>query len=161
RESKMEIPGRRVAMKRTWVLVALALVSAALVASLPATAQTTAGQITGRITDSSGALVINAAVTAINAATGVSRETTYNQLGNYTVAVLEGGVYRVTWKKEGFRLQERSGVTLHVNAVIRLDFLMTLGAVNESVSVTADVPLLQASESSLKAVIDNKKVIDL
>jgi hypothetical protein len=56
---------------------------------------------------------------------------------------------------------ERQGVTLHVNAVIVLDFVMVVGNVSKSISVKADVPLLQPAESSLNAIVDNKLVIDL
>ena len=139
----------------------LLLICLALFASPRGNAQTTAGQITGKINDPTGAAVVGAAVTAVNEATGVSRKTTSNELGNYTVPLLEPGVYTVKVQKEGFRLTERAGITLHVNATIRLDFALTLGAVTESVSVTADTPLLQAAESSLKVVIDNKKIIEL
>jgi len=139
----------------------LLLICLALFASPRGNAQTTAGQITGKIDDPTGAAVAGAVVTAVNEATGVSRETTSNELGNYTVPLLEPGIYTVKVRKEGFRLTERGGITLHVNATIRLDFALTLGAVTESVSVTADTPLLQTAESSLKAVIDNKKIIEL
>jgi len=136
-------------------------VLAALALSPAASAQTTAGQINGKINDPSGAAILGASVTATNMATGVSRQTASNELGNYTVPLLEPGMYKVTVQKEGFRLTERAGITLNVNTTVRLDFTMTLGAVTESVSVTADVSLLQTAEASLGAVIDNAKIVNL
>lgn len=144
--------------RRPFGFVPLALV---LSAALPVTAQTTAGQITGIINDPAGAAVPAASVTAINSATGVTRKTTSNELGNYTVPLLEPGIYTVQVAKEGFRRTDRVGITLQVNATVRLDFMLTLGALTESVSVAADIPLLQSAESSLKTVIDNRKVVEL
>ncbi len=130
-------------------------------AAFPAAAQTTAGQITGIITDPTGAAIPRASVVARNAATGVSRQTNSNESGNYSVPLLEPGGYTVTVQKEGFRVAERAGITLSVNSTVRLDFMMTLGTLSESVSVTADVPLLQTGESSLRTVVDNRKIVEL
>jgi hypothetical protein len=140
---------------RSFALLLLAL------AALPAAAQTTAGQITGLVSDPSGALITGATVVARNSATGVTRQTASNDAGNYAIPLLEPGLYSLTVQKEGFRTAERSGVTLSVNSTVRLDFTMTLGSVNESVSVTADAPLLDTAESSLRTVVDNRKVVDL
>jgi len=128
---------------------------------ISASAQTTAGQFTGRITDPSGAVIAGATVLATNAATGATRETVSNELGIYTVPLLEPGQYTLTIKKPGFRTIERGGLVLHVNQIARMDFVMELGPVTESISVTADLPLLQAAEASLKATVDNRKIIEL
>ena len=66
-----------------------------LIGSLPAAAQTTAAQLTGRITDASGSVVPGATVKATNTATQVSRGTVSNELGDYTIPLLEPGVYRI------------------------------------------------------------------
>jgi hypothetical protein len=137
------------------------MLCAMLVATLPASAQTTAAQITGRITDPSGAVVEGVAVTAVNANTTVSRKTVSNELGDYTVPLLEPGTYNLSVRKTAFRGIERMGLTLHVNQVARIDFVMTLGTVTETVSVTADAPLLESSTGSLGAVIGNRQIIDL
>ena len=126
---------------------------AALLAWNPTTsAQTTAAQLTGRITDPSGAVVQGATIKATNEATEVSRETGSNESGNYTVPLLEPGVYRITVQKEGFHVAQRQGVTLHVNAVVRLDFVMLLGAVTEAISVKADDSFHQRKRGGYDAV---------
>jgi hypothetical protein len=144
-------------MKHTLRRILLVL----LAADLAASAQTTAGQFTGRITDPSGAVIAGATVVATNTATGATRETVSNELGIYTVPLLEPGQYTLTIKKPGFRTIERGGLVLHVNQIARMDFVMELGPVTESISVTADLPLLQAAEASLKATIDNRKIVEL
>src|SRR5262249_48096043 len=124
-------------------------------------AQTTAAQITGRVTDPSDAIVAGAKVTATNAATGASRDTTSNEAGNYAVPLLEPGTYTLSVQREGFRPVERTGITLHVNQLARIDVVLQIGAVAEKLLVIADAPLLEAEQSSLGAVVDNRKVVDL
>jgi hypothetical protein len=123
--------------------------------------QTTAAQITGRVTDPSDAVVAGANVTATNRATGVTRDTTSNEAGNYAVPLLEPGTYTLSVQRDGFRPVERTGITLHVNQLARIDVVLQVGAVNEKLLVTADAPLLEAEQSSLGAVVDNRKVVDL
>ncbi|MFN7931796.1 MAG: TonB-dependent receptor [Bryobacteraceae bacterium] len=147
--------------RHTAMFATLALLLSLALAALPLAAQTTAGQITGIISDPTGAMVAGASVTARNAATGATRLTTSNESGNYTIPLLEPGPYSVTVQKEGFRTAERTGINLSVNATIRLDMTMTLGAVNDSISVNADAPLLDADQSSLGTVVDNRKVTEL
>jgi hypothetical protein len=132
-----------------------------LAAASSAFSQTTAAQFTGRVTDPTGAVIANAKVVATNTATGVTRETESNDAGSYTVPLLEPGSYSVNVKKAGFRPIAHTGLTLHVNQMARMDFVMELGSVTETVSVNTDLPLLQSAESSLNAVIDNRKVVEL
>ncbi len=142
-------------------MIGRVLAALVLLAACPAFAQTTAAQITGRVADPSGAIVQGAVVAAVNAATGASRETQSNELGNYTVPLLEPGTYKLVVTKEGFRPIERTGLTLHVNQVVRIDLALTVGSVSETISVTGDAPLLQTSGASLGAIVDNRKIIDL
>ena len=123
--------------------------------------QTTGSQITGLVADPSGLAAPGAVVTVRNQETGVIRQAESNHTGNYAAPLLDPGLYTVTVRKEGFRQAERSGVLLNVNSIVRLDFTLEIGAVSEAVSVTAEPPLLQTSESSLRSVVDNRKVIEL
>jgi len=75
----------------------------------------------------------------------VSRKTMMNETGNYTVPLLEHGVYTLTVRRDGFRTVERVGITLSVNALVRLDFTLTLDSLTESVPVTADAPRCRSS----------------
>ena len=154
-------PENGIPMSSRRYFAACALLIFAVSAPSPVIAQTTAGQITGIVNDPSGAAVPDASVTAVNSATGSTRKTTSNQLGNYTVPLLEPGTYTVKVEKQGFRPIGRPGVTLHVNQVARIDFIMELGSLTESVSVTAESPFLQTAEASLGAVVDNAKIVNL
>lgn len=89
-------------------------------------AQTTA-QITGSISDTSGASISGAVVTAHNVDTGIRRNTQSNDTGLYRIPLLPPGEYQVTVNKEGFRPVRRSGMRLRVEEVARVDFILEVG----------------------------------
>lgn len=133
-------------------------------ASLPALlawGQATTAQLTGRVSDPSGAALPGARVSVTNAATGAVRESLTNETGNYSVPMLEPGVYSLRVEKEGFSGFVQQGLTLHVNQVARMDVQLQVGAVKESVLVTAEAPLLQEAEASLGAVIENANILEM
>ncbi|MBI3693329.1 MAG: TonB-dependent receptor [Acidobacteria bacterium] len=134
---------------------------ASLAWALGALAQTPAGEVMGRIIDPNGAVVPGARVTLLNVDTGAKREATSNNLGYYTVPVLPPGNYQASVQASGFKPITRSGIVLHVNQRAQIDFFLELGEVKEAVVVTANVPLLQTTEASLGAVVDNRKIADL
>src|SRR5690242_3579314 len=98
-----------------------------------ANAQSQNAELTGTITDASGALVPGAQITVTNVNTGEKRTTTSNEAGIYTIPLLQPGGYEISIRKEGFRSATRSGVELHVNQAVRADFALEVGAVAESV----------------------------
>ncbi|MCX6636141.1 MAG: TonB-dependent receptor, partial [Acidobacteria bacterium] len=134
---------------------------AILIATSCAPAQTTTAQLTGAVTDASGAAVPGANVTVTNVATGITRAISTSETGYYTAALLPPGNYGVRIEKEGFRAVTRSGIVLNVDQVARLDFSLEVGSVTEAIDVTAAAPLLEASTSSLGQVIDSKQFSDL
>src|SRR5574340_349145 len=132
-----------------------------LISSLTLPAQTTSAEITGTITDASGALVAAAAVTVENLETGVKREAKTNEAGSYAVPSLQPGNYRVMVEASGFKPVNRSGIRLVVDQVARIDFQLEVGAVTETVEVTAEAPLLAQDPSSLVQVIDSSKIVNI
>lgn len=140
---------------KSWIAVLI------LVGALEALAQSTTAQLTGVVTDATGAAVVEARVVVTNTGTGITREMPTNELGYYTAALLPPGAYRVRIEKQGFRTVTRSGVVLNVDQVARLNFTLEVGSVSESIDVTAAAPLLEASTSSLGQVIDAKQFADL
>ncbi|MBS1826659.1 MAG: TonB-dependent receptor [Acidobacteria bacterium] len=124
-------------------------------------AQTTTATLTGSVTDTSGATVPGAVVTVTNAGTGIARRIPTSDAGYYTAALLPPGTYQIRIEKEGFRAVARTGITLNVDQVARLDFVLEVGTVSEAIDVTSAAPLLEASTSSLGQVIDSKQFTDL
>ena len=89
-----------------------------------ARAQVGAGQITGMVTDSNGAAVPGATVTAINEATGASRNTVSESAGSYTLSTLAPGPYRLEVALQGFRTIRREGIRVETGETIRLDAVL-------------------------------------
>jgi hypothetical protein len=120
--------------------------------SLPMAAQTF-GDITGSVTDSTGAIVAGASVTVTNTATGIQRVVQTNEVGNYSVPFLNPGTYDITAQLEGFKQATRPGLILQVGDVARVNFAMEIGAVTETIEVTGGAPLLQTESTALGTVI--------
>ena len=141
---------------RSFVLTLLALV-----ASCPLFSQQTTSTVLGTVTDGSGASVPNVIVRAVNVATNVRRETMTDASGNYTIPSLPSGAYRVTATRDGFQVQQVENLTLQVEQSARLDFVLKVGAVTETVNVSGEAALLQTENSSVGTVIDSAKIVDL
>ena len=117
-------------------------------------AQEFRGAILGRITDPSGAVVPGAVVTVTNEETNVAIETQSNRDGNYNVPFLLSGRYKVSAAAPGFRTTVQPGVIVQVNDRIALNLTLQLGAISESVVVTAESPQLQTASADLGQVVD-------
>ncbi len=124
-------------------------------------AQTPTAQITGRITDSSGAVILGVGVIVTNVGTAVQSSTESNEFGYYTAPLLQPGEYRIDVEKEGFRPITRTGIVLVVQQVARIDFTMEVGAVTETVEVFGEAPLLESETSSIGQLVDSRSVSEL
>ena len=123
-------------------------------------AQQTA-QLTGSLTDPSGAAVAGAQIVVTNVDTQAKRETTSDSSGNYTIPLLDPGNYRLETVKAGFRPINQSGISLHVAQVARIDLVLEVGAVTESVQITAERRALDSETSSLGLEMTNRPLINL
>lgn len=124
-------------------------------------AQAPTGQITGSVTDPSGAIIVGAEVTAANEATNVRRTTTTNEDGLFNLPALPPGVYSIQVDAKGFPKQVRERFELQVGQVARIDVAMQIGNVAETVQVAAQAPILQTETTELGTVIENKRIVDL
>src|SRR5262245_32604995 len=91
-------------------------------------AQTTSTTILGAVSDSSGAVVAGAKVTATNTKTAVKREVTTSSTGDFSFPLLDVGVYDVTIEAQGFRPEVRRNIILEINEKVRVDFALQVGA---------------------------------
>jgi hypothetical protein len=121
----------------------------------------TGSQITGTVTDKSGASIIGAKVVATNVDTSVARETLSNDSGDYSIQLLQPGNYIVTITKDGFKSLKQENLKLEVNAVLRLDLQLELGAVTESVTVSSAPPLIESENSSLGQIVEQRQIVEL
>jgi hypothetical protein len=114
------------------------------------------GQITGTVSDKTGAVVPNAQVAATNAATGITVTTQTTGAGIYTFSNLDPGTYTVTTTAPGF--QKLTQQNIHVNAMesVEYDPALTVGAADVQVTVTAEPPQLETSNATLGATMENQ-----
>jgi Carboxypeptidase regulatory-like domain/TonB dependent receptor len=118
------------------------------------------GAIAGRVTDPSGAVVPNVAITLRNLATGVEQSQRTNRAGIYEFSVLMPGTYAVSASAQGFRDVVALVRVLVGNTTIQ-DIKPQVGASSDNATVTAKVPLLRPSESSASTVLDRSLIDDL
>lgn len=133
--------------------------AASLLLSLPLLAQT--GQISGRVMDASGAAVQSASVVVRSETTGLERRVQTGEAGLYALPLLNADRYTLTASRTGFRSEIRSGVHLEVDQRAELNFTLEVGAVTESVEVTAAVSRLNTIEASQGQVVDNKRIVEM
>jgi len=132
-----------------------------LAASPALFAQSASGTILGSVHDASGASIPGAAVSIVNQQTGFRREVPTDSNGDYELPYVPLGDYVVSAKAKGFKTVDRSGVTLVVDQKARLDFTLTVGDVNETVTVTEAAPLVKTDSSEMGEVVQQKTVQDL
>jgi hypothetical protein len=124
-------------------------------------AQTTNGSIEGSVTDQSGGAVAGASVTARNMDTGLTQATTTTQAGIYSLPNLPPGRYSVTVEAPNLKKFAQEGVTVTTGTAISLNIPMQLGAVSESVTVTADATQLQTTTSEIGATVSPTLIANL
>ncbi|MBM3725465.1 MAG: carboxypeptidase regulatory-like domain-containing protein [Acidobacteria bacterium] len=120
------------------------------------------GTLLGTVTDPTGAVVPGIKVTARNLGSNEAREFTTDESGNYQFNALLSGRYSVTATSTGqFKTASVGDVELRVNSQARVDIVLQLGAVSETVSVQSVAPQLQTNTAAMGTVIDNRTMIEL
>ncbi len=118
-------------------------------------------QITGRVADSSGGVVVGAPVVVRNADSGVSYSAESNSTGYFTVSRLEPGNYELAVHQPGFRSTLRKGIVLQVDQTVRLDVTLEVGDVTQAVEITAAAPLIESETSNVGQVVGNKSIVEM
>src|SRR5215475_5463265 len=133
----------------------------ALFVAAPLSAQFESATLTGVVTDPAAAVVRAARITATNEATNTAQSVVSGDDGRYLFTNLRPGTYRVSVSAPGFKQEVASNIVLQVNQAARLDIQLTVGDVNEQVSVTAEAPVLETESAARGAVIDHTKMVEL
>ncbi|MBP7778221.1 MAG: TonB-dependent receptor [Acidobacteria bacterium] len=126
-----------------------------------ATGQSGSGGIVGQVVDEAGAPVPGATVVVTSVATGSARTTLTDRDGTFAVPGVGPGTYRVRIALAGFRPLVRDGIGVATGDAVRVDGVLIVGGVDETVRVTADVPLLRAATAALGQAIDGRTVAGL
>jgi hypothetical protein len=145
-------------MRRTFHGVLLLVV---LLATPSVSFAQTFGQITGQVTDTSGAVLAGASVTVTNTQTNAVREAVTNSSGSYVFPNLLPGVYSVKVDLQGFQSRVANNVELQVQQTARIDFSMELGSLEVAVEVTGSAPMINVTDATVGTVIENKQILEL
>jgi len=117
--------------------------------------------ISGTISDSTGAVIPGARVTAENADTHFKTTTTTNSAGVYVTPFLTPGTYAVISVAKGFRPAEKTGIVLHSSDKAIADLSLNVGTETQSILITADLQALDAGTSSVGQVLDKEEIVNL
>jgi hypothetical protein len=121
--------------------------------AVEANGQTFQGGLRGAIKDAQG-VIPGVTVTLTNEALGVSRDTVTNDAGEYSFPALDPGSYAVKAAVTGFKTFERKGIRIATQTFVTLDITMEVGTLEETITVTADAPLIETSNASHADVLD-------
>ena len=145
-------------MSWKWV----ALIAIAIVTPLAAMAQLSGkGAITGTVSDKTGAVIPNASVAATNNSTGITTTTKSTAAGDYNLSDLDPGIYTIVTTSQGF--QKLTQQNVHINALESQTYnpVMTVGATDEQITVSAAPPQLETSNATLGATMENETYSEL
>ena len=120
-----------------------------------------AGTISGTVTDTSNAIIANAAVTITNIDTGASRMLITNAAGSYVGALLQPGHYTVSVSAPNFGNYEQRNIVLHVGDTLTVDAPLPPASVQSTVQVSAAAPLLDPERTEVSQVVSEKLVQNL
>jgi Carboxypeptidase regulatory-like domain len=148
-----ETPRRDAAIRIRWIVIAVAITCLTLFVPRTLSGQASAG-LTGTITDSSGAVVANANVTITNQGTTVADHTTSSSAGTYSFKGLPPGRYNLSVDATGFKHAVQADVLIEVSKTGTLDVVLSAGATNETVQVTADQVSLNTTQPELGSTIE-------
>jgi hypothetical protein len=137
----------------------LSLMVACLLSAVQA--QVLYGSLIGRIEDPSGAIVPGAKITVVNKATGQQRDVTADENGAYAIRDLQVGTYEFKVVQNGFKTFSKAAVDVRLNSIVREDVKMEVGATSESVTITAEAPVLQTDRSDVSTQLDKSQITNL
>ena len=123
-------------------------------------AQATA-QISGTVTDQTGALLPGVEVTGTQTDTGLRRSAVTNETGSYVLPILALGPYRLEVTLPGFQTYVQTGIVLEVNANPVIDVVLQVGQVAQTIEVQADTVLVETRNQGVSELMENTRILEL
>jgi carboxypeptidase family protein len=142
-------------------LVLILVVLLAAFAATPSAAQVLYGSILGNVADATGGALPGATVTITHNETKATRETVSDASGAYHFPTVQPGTYTVTARLPGFQSFTRNNVPVTLNSVTRVDARLSVGQVQETVTVSAERPVLQTDRAEVRAELQSRELQDL
>ena len=133
----------RARVRTRGLLTAACVVLAVSYTAAPLGAQILYGSLVGVVKDAQGAVVPGATITIVNRDTNLTRETTADPAGTYSLVNVLPGPYDVKVSLQGFREVIRTGVPVSIGQIVRVDVTLELGALTETITVASSTNLLQ------------------
>ena len=124
-------------------------------------AQLSTSNISGTITDVSGAVVTKARITVTQPSTGLARETVSGAAGDYTLTFLPPGTYNMRVQAPGFAAVEQDGISLLVGKTVTVNQVLKPGGASEVVQVTSEPPLIETTTSTVVGTVSPTEVSSL
>ena len=129
--------------------------------ALPALAQQSTATISGTVADQDGGVLPGVVVTAANEATGVAREGVTDGTGVFIMSAIPPGVYTLSAGLPGFQTVEQTGITVLVGQDLSFDFSLSVGGIEETITVTGEAPIVDTSNSRIGYVVTEREVDQL
>jgi hypothetical protein len=143
-------------------MVGLRLLAGVLALAVSSFAQVASStSLVGTVSDTSGKVIPNVAITAVESATLTKYATVTNQQGYYSVEFPRVGTYNITAESGGFQKVTKTGVLVENNQSIRTDITLTVGAVSQSVTIQAEATAIKTDEASVSEVLGARAIADL
>ena len=139
----------------------LAVITVAVVFCSPVMPQGNTGRILGTVTDQTGGAIAHATVTITDVQRGTSRTLTTDSSGEYVAPGLLPGTYTVRGEAKGFKVFDRHNLLLETGKDIQVDIVLQTGSANEVITVTEEVPLVDATSTTLGGTLSNQIINDL
>jgi hypothetical protein len=121
----------------------------------------TLGEITGRVSDSSGAGVPTSVLSLTDTATNAVRQTDSGNDGFYSFPSVPPGIYNLKAEHPGFKTATSNNIEVQVQQTVRLDLTLQVGEVSQSVEVSAAADLLQSENATVGTVVETKSITEL
>jgi outer membrane receptor protein involved in Fe transport len=141
----------------SWVLILLVLVAA----TFPLLGQTASATISGRVTDSAGAVMVGATVELTSTERGTVATAPTNNAGLYTFPSVQPGTYKLAVQSTGFKQAEADNVIVDVGSQLVQNFQLEIGSVRESVTVETTEALVNTVSATLSSVVQGAPIQDL
>lgn len=119
------------------------------------------GELGGKVTDDEGAPLPGVSITANHLQTGTISGTTSADTGSFRLTNLRAGMYEITYELEGFAKVIKKGIDLRVGQSIIINTVMKMAILGESITVTAEAPIIEATKSRLQGIVSKEQVLSL